>query len=292
MPIIETLENPATATPAPANPAAPEPPREEKSQDGSPQTTGELAGLQGSTIGQLLAESFEDEAEEKRRLRRVVAAAVVAHAIFFIISFPSWKAKEPDFVRPAGKIYMIQAARFEKPAAPPPSGAATPTKSLAKKIPIPDPTPDDPEPILDEDAVEVPETPLAKLNDVFFGIPGEEPGAPGAGNSKGTTGKDFSGDAFQLGSGSGIAPPVAIAKPEPRYTEEARRARIQGVVILSCVIDEQGIPRNLTVVKGLSLGLTESALETAKNGWRFKPATKDGKPVPVHFLITINFSLQ
>lgn len=291
MPTTETLESP-TETPAEANLAAPPPVESGRESDPSPQAETGLAGLQGSTIGQLLAESFEDEAEEKRRLRKVILAAVIAHAIFFIISFPSWKRSEPDFVRPAGKIYVVQSARFEKPAAPPPSGAAAPTKTLAKRIPIPDPTPDEPEPILDEDAIEVPETSLAKINDVFFGIPGEEAGGPGAGNSKGTSGKDFSGEAFQLGSGSGIAPPVALAKPEPRYTEEARRARIQGVVILSCVIDEQGIPRNLTVVKGLSLGLTESALETAKNGWRFKPATKDGKPVPVHFLITINFSLQ
>jgi len=249
-------------------------------------------GLEGSTIGQLLASSFEDEVEERRRLRRVIAIAIVAHVLFFLTTFPSWGPRQPDYVRPEGKIYVMQAVRFEKPAAPPPSGTATPVKKLNKRIPIPDPTPDEPEPILDEDAVEVPETLVTNVADVFFGIPGDDPGAPGSGNSRGSSGKDYQGDAFQMGGGSGIERPIAITKPEPRYTEEARRARIQGVVILSCVIDEKGVPRNLEVVKGLSLGLTEAALETARDGWRFKPATKDGKPVAVYYLITITFSLQ
>ena len=249
-------------------------------------------GPADSMISQYLEASLAEEAIERRRLLRVGALAVVLHLVFFLITFPSWGPRQPEYVRQPGKIYVVQAVRFQKPAAPPPAGAATPSKKLAKKIPIPDPTPDEPEPIVTDDEIEVPETSLTKLNEVFFGIPGDNAGGPGNGSSRGQGGKDYSGDAFQLGSGSGITPPVAISKPEPRYTEEARRARVQGVVILSCVIDEQGTPRNLEVVKGLSLGLTESALETARTGWRFKPALKEGKPVPVYFLITINFSLQ
>ncbi len=91
--------------------------------------------------------------------------------------------------------------------------------------------------------------------------------------------------------GGGVLPPVKIFAPQPLYTEEARLGRVQGVVILEAIIDEDGNVREVKVLKGLPMGLTESAADTARQ-WRFKPATLDGRPVPVYFNLTVRFSLQ
>lgn len=88
-----------------------------------------------------------------------------------------------------------------------------------------------------------------------------------------------------------ITPPRAIERPAPQYTPEARKERIQGVVILRIEIDTRGQVRTAQVLKGLPLGLSEAARETVKR-WRFEPALDaDGKPVAVLYNITVNFTI-
>lgn len=89
----------------------------------------------------------------------------------------------------------------------------------------------------------------------------------------------------------GVTPPRALLKEPPKYTEEAREARIQGVVILGTVIDTSGRVTDIEVLKGLPLGLSEAAAEAVRQ-WRFEPALKDGKPVSVFYNLTINFRLS
>jgi TonB family protein len=66
---------------------------------------------------------------------------------------------------------------------------------------------------------------------------------------------------------------------------------VQGVVILQTIIDTEGLVRNIKILKGLPSGLTEAAVE-AVSAWRFEPATLDGKPVAVYYLVTVSFSVQ
>lgn len=91
--------------------------------------------------------------------------------------------------------------------------------------------------------------------------------------------------------GGAVKKPVAIYQPQPRYTETARKIRIQGLVVLDAVIDEQGNVIDLKVRKGLPMGLDQAALD-AVSTWRFKPATLHGQPVKVYFTLTVNFQLQ
>ena len=83
--------------------------------------------------------------------------------------------------------------------------------------------------------------------------------------------------------------PEALYKEPPVYPEEARKARLEGLVVVKTVIDEQGQVKD-PVVEGSSghKSLDEAALE-AISAWRFKPATLHGKPVAVYYSITINF---
>ena len=87
----------------------------------------------------------------------------------------------------------------------------------------------------------------------------------------------------------GIAP-VPIRKPEPDYSDMARRARINGSVLVYAVIGADGVPRQLRVVRSIGFGLDEKALE-AVSRWFFKPGTKEGRPVSVGATIEVNFRL-
>ncbi len=87
-----------------------------------------------------------------------------------------------------------------------------------------------------------------------------------------------------------IAPPVLISKAEPEYSDEARKAKQQGTVVLSVEIDESGAVTNVAVVKSLGLGLDERAVEAVQQ-WRFRPGLKGGRPVAVQTSVEVNFRL-
>jgi len=90
--------------------------------------------------------------------------------------------------------------------------------------------------------------------------------------------------------GNGVTNPVAIFKPEPQYSEEARKAKWQGSVLISLVVDEEGKPVQIKVVRPLGLGLDEKAVEAVQQ-WKFKPGTLAGKPVKVQAQIEVTFRL-
>lgn len=214
-----------------------------------------------------------DDTDDKRGLRLAIGVAVAAHVVFFLLQFPAARA----VLRPAGPakpVYIVQQVRFMPP--PPKAEQMLPkTKEKKRVIPIPDPTPDEPEPILLAEA-EAPDVDVA-LDGVIFGIPDAPP-------SDGPFGP-----VFQL-TGD-ISPPEKTYFPSPRYTEEGRQARIQGVVILEAVVDAMGDVSRVKILKGLPFGLSEEAAATARE-WKFRPARRAGKPVSVFLNLTIRFSLQ
>jgi TonB family protein len=89
---------------------------------------------------------------------------------------------------------------------------------------------------------------------------------------------------------AGVTPPTPIYKVQPQYSEEARKAKFQGATLLSVDIDATGVVTNVTVIRPLGLGLDEKAVEAAKQ-WRFRPAMKDGLPVPAQAELEITFRL-
>ncbi len=85
-------------------------------------------------------------------------------------------------------------------------------------------------------------------------------------------------------------PPVLIKGAEAEFSDEARRGGFQGNVILSLLVTEQGLPTDILIEKSLGHGLDEKAIESVQK-YRFKPATKDGKPVPARISIEVSFRL-
>jgi TonB family protein len=91
--------------------------------------------------------------------------------------------------------------------------------------------------------------------------------------------------------GDDVKAPVAIHRVEPLYPDEARQARISGIVILETTIDRNGVIRDVRVLKPLPFGLSQAAVDAVKQ-WSFKPGTKNGEPVDVISNLTINFMLH
>ena len=86
------------------------------------------------------------------------------------------------------------------------------------------------------------------------------------------------------------ARPSPSTSPSPHTNEEARKAKYQGTVVLWIIVDASGGVTDCRVVKPLGLGLDEKAVETVKT-WKFKPALKNGTPVPVHVMVEVSFRL-
>lgn len=91
----------------------------------------------------------------------------------------------------------------------------------------------------------------------------------------------------------GIVLPVVVNHPNPRYTDEAREKKIQGIVQLDAVVLEDGTVGEVTVTKSLddTYGLDQAAVAALKQ-WLFKPGQKDGKPVPVLVSVEMSFRLK
>jgi len=96
------------------------------------------------------------------------------------------------------------------------------------------------------------------------------------------------GEVYRIGGG--VKAPRPASTPDPKYTDPARLARFQGTVILAMVIDRTGHPKEVIVLRPLGFGLDDMAV-AAVNGWRFKPAERDGNPIAVRMRVEISFRL-
>ncbi|MFN8007189.1 MAG: energy transducer TonB [Terriglobia bacterium] len=139
-----------------------------------------------------------------------------------------------------------------------------------------------------------------------LGIPGPPSSGPGTGGGIGTgtgggvgpgkgggygpgEGGGVGGGVFRVGGG--VSAPSVIFRVEPTYSEEARKAKYQGVVVLSAIVRKDGTIEIQRVVRGLGLGLDENAIAALRQ-WKFRPGMRNGAPVDVALNIEVNFSLR
>jgi periplasmic protein TonB len=117
---------------------------------------------------------------------------------------------------------------------------------------------------------------------------GDTPG-PGVGTDKGPGG----GGDQPYGIGNGVTAPIPLRRPPPAYTAEAMRARLQGVVVLNCVVRPDGKCSDIRVTKSLDMmfGLDQQAVASARE-WVFRPGMRLGQPVPVLVTLEIGFTIR
>jgi len=123
------------------------------------------------------------------------------------------------------------------------------------------------------------------------GIGSGRGGGIGSGDGTGLgpgSGGGFGGGAFRVGGG--VSQPSVIYKMDPEYSEEARKAKYSGTVLLQLIVDVDGRAKNIKVMKGVGLGLDEKAIEAVQK-WKFLPGKKNGTPVPVYATVEVNFRL-
>ena len=90
--------------------------------------------------------------------------------------------------------------------------------------------------------------------------------------------------------GNGVSAPKLVTDVKPQYPPDAMRRRVTGAVLLRCVVDREGVPTSLEVVRPLDEDLDRVALEAFRE-WRFEPGTKDGRPVFVQIEVEMVFSI-
>jgi protein TonB len=222
------------------------------------------------TLSELL--EFAEQYRRDRRLMRIAAAIAAAfHVILFLVHFPEMTREVRAGTQRERKIFVVQQPKFKPPEVQQQQQIMRPRQV---RVPIPDPTPDEPEPVREiapEEDVQV-----AAPDDAIFGVP-DAPPAPQEGP-------------IRVGFGQ-MKEPKKLVDTKPVYPETARRARLQGVVILEIIVDKQGSVRSWKVLRPLSLGLTEAAIEAVKQ-WKYEPPMYNGRPVEVLITVTMRFSLQ
>jgi protein TonB len=108
---------------------------------------------------------------------------------------------------------------------------------------------------------------------------------PGVGDGRGG---GIGGGLYRVGGG--VSAPREIYSPEPEYSEEARKAKYQGTVVVKCVVGPDGRVRDIQLPRTLGMGLDEKVIEKVKT-WKFEPAKKDGQAVAVMIAVEVNFHL-
>jgi protein TonB len=134
-----------------------------------------------------------------------------------------------------------------------------------------------------------------------IGLPNSPLKGISMGNGNGTGIGSGNGNGIGPGSGGNIGggvmhaggvqqPPKLIFQVDPEFSEEARKAKFSGNVQVYLIVDEQGLPTHVRVVRGVGMGLDEKAVEAVRQ-YKFKPAMQNGKPVKVDLYIDVNFQI-
>jgi TonB family protein len=214
-----------------------------------------------------------EETQDRKFTRWATGIAVILHVIIFAVHWPSFAGGLSDAQEKRTKIYVVKQVKFKQP---PKREMQQIPKPKTQKVPIPDPTPDEPEPIRDEEPDE--EIDFVPDDNLVLGVPDAPPPPEPEGPVR-----------FVVGGN--ITEPEKLSGPNPIYPEAARRALIQGVVVLEGTIGKDGTVTEAKVLRGLPLGLTEAAQDAVRK-WRFKASTLNGKPVEVLYILTVRFNLQ
>lgn len=123
------------------------------------------------------------------------------------------------------------------------------------------------------------------------GIGSGSGGGVGSGTGPGVGpghGGGYGGGAYRVGGG--VSAPKALYAPDPEYSEEARKAKYQGTVVLWMVVGADGRPQQIRIQRALGMGLDEKAIEAVRQ-WKFEPAKLNGQSVPVQINVEVNFRL-
>jgi len=229
------------------------------------------AGTAMGARGDALLDRLHDlELEEERRRRLLlvgVTAAVALHALLLAVA-PLPEGETITIPVALDRYVLAPTPRF----APPPAAAPPEVAPPARRVPMPDPTPEAPEP-LPRPAEALPTLAFAP-DDSLVGIPAPPPDETPT----------------ILVVGRDVSPPARLFAPPPLYPRAALLARREATVELEAILDESGRVTSLRALTGHGFGFEEAAVAAVEQ-WRFRPSTRDGRPVPVLYRLSVTFTI-
>jgi len=232
----------------------------------------------------------------------LISSAIHLLIIAAIVAAGMYVKENPEVIETPITAFLAAAP---PPPPPPPAGGGapqqrvpveTPREPLREEFAQPRETPRN-VPVLDSSNAD---ESAADDGGVAGGVRGGQRGGVVGGEIGGQIGGTLGGRIGGQIGGTGDAPvrvggnvkaPIAVKRVDPVYTEIARRARMQGIVIIEAVIDRQGNVTEARVLKPLGMGLDAAALQAVKQ-WKFLPGTMGGEPVPVYYNLTVNFRIE
>jgi TonB family protein len=257
--------------------------------------------------------------EPKRRRIGAVGASIIGHAVFigfwvvvlWIVPDPVREAILPDSL-PRQIVWLAEpgpggggGGGNQRPE--PPKPAELPGKQeISVPTPIPEPVPEPPKPeAAPIEQLTIPAQTMAAAQQASVGVlESGDVSSLSTGSGSGTGAGSGQGSGLGQGSGggtgggvyrpgSGIVNPRLVREVKPQYTADAMRAKIQGTVLLECVVLPDGSIGKVDVVKSLdpTFGLDAEAIKAARQ-WRFVPGTRFGEPVAVLVTIELTFTLR
>jgi TonB family protein len=212
------------------------------------------------------------ERGEAQRFKVAAVAALLAHFVLFALVIPV----SSRTVLAVGENRATVIKRYKPPDPKRPDKPVR--RGRVRAVPIPDPTPGGPEPIVVDDPT-TRNMNFAPVNTDWVTYLPEDAPVP----------EDLSG-AYEMGT-VGLTPPEVVSQVQPRYDRSSARRGVQGAVDIEVVIDERGMIGFARIINGLSdEKLDHLALEAVRQ-WRFTPATLGSDPVAVRAVVTVNFRI-
>lgn len=205
---------------------------------------------------------------EGRQVRGAAVIALLVHFLLFALVLP-YEPRVFDMEAEAATVI-----RRYKPPKPP--EITKPRRKQATRVPIPDATPYEPEPLMDEEEIVPP--PVAPSTNYVLGAPVGLPDPPEIRN------------AIDMDT-EGLAPPRLLHRVRPRYDPQRARRGVQGKVDLQIVIDVTGTVAFARVLNGTEDDILDETALAAVQQWEFAPATLGGDPVAVRATVTINYRI-
>ena len=152
-------------------------------------------------------------------------------------------------------------------------------KQKARKVPMPDTTPDEPEPVIALSDIVIPEPEMVPTEEWSFGIPDGVPSPP---------------QSIAMVGEAGVSAPVFTKKVPPHYPPAGVQVRLQGYVILKAILRKTGVVENIEVLRGLGrgkFGFEDEAIASLKK-WTFLPGEVNGHPADVSMNLRVDFIIN
>lgn len=246
---------------------------------------------------------FQDEFSNQKPLRVAAIFAFLFHLFLFLFYFPFLgnqvfiPQQEVLVLKQLALPSQLKGGSPPEPETPKPQPVEVTPKPTPVLVPIPDPTPFEPEPLTRPEVLDTPEIVEELAADLNLGEisapPGRGQGVVGSGSGPSSGTGPAAGDGTGVYTlGSGVTNPVPITQTIPSYTDEAIKAKVQGVVLLQAIIRKNGRVTDFKVLRGLGYGLEEKAIEEIATSWKFRPGTLNGRAVDVLATIEVQFNLR